>query len=135
MPRAKGASSRQKRHKIFKLAEGMRGGRSRLYKTAKESVIRALTFAYRDRRQKKRAFRALWIARINAATRENGLTYSRFIDGLRKAGVDINRKMLSELAIHNPEAINQLVSIARGESAPTTAAAPQGAGAAQAEAR
>jgi large subunit ribosomal protein L20 len=125
MPRAKGASSRQKRHKIFKLAEGMRGGRSRLYKTAKESVIRSLTFAYRDRRQKKRAFRALWIARINAATRENGLTYSRFIDGLRKAGVDINRKMLSELAIHNPEAINQLVAIARGEAAPAESAAAE----------
>jgi large subunit ribosomal protein L20 len=132
MPRAKGASSRQKRHKIFKLAEGMRGGRSRLYKTAKESVIRSLTFAYRDRRQKKRAFRALWIARINAATRDNGLTYSRFIEGLRKAGVDINRKMLSELAVHNPEAINQLVAIARGEAGAGTA--PQGAASA-AEAR
>lgn len=114
MPRAKGASSRQKRHKIFKLAEGMVGGRSRLYKTAKESVIRALTFSYRDRRQKKRAFRALWIARINAATRDSGLTYSRFIDGLNKAGVDINRKMLAELAVHNPEAITELVAIARG---------------------
>lgn len=113
MPRAKGASSRQKRHKIFKLAEGMRGGRSKLYKTAKESVIRALTFAYRDRKVKKRDFRSLWIARINAATRESGLSYSRFIDGLKKAGVDINRKMLSEIAIHNPAAMQNLIAIAR----------------------
>lgn len=113
MPRAKGASSRQKRHKIFKLAEGMRGGRSKLYKTAKESVIRGLVFSYRDRKARKREFRALWIARINAATREAGLTYSKFIAGLKKAGVDINRKMLSELAVHNPKAMETLIGLAR----------------------
>ncbi len=113
MPRAKGASSRKKREKIFKLAEGMRGGRSKLYKTAKESVIRALAFSYRDRRQRKRSFRALWIARINAATREAGLSYSRFIDGLKKAGIEVNRKMLSELAIQSPEAMTQLIGISK----------------------
>lgn len=115
MPRAKGASSRQKRHKIFTLAEGMRGGRSKLYKTAKESVIRSLAFAYRDRKAKKREFRALWIARINAATRNAGMTYSRFIDGLKKAGVTINRKMLSELAVNSPEAMANLIEIARAQ--------------------
>lgn len=121
MPRAKGASSRQKRHKVFKLAEGMRGGRSKLYKTAKESVIRALAFSYRDRRVRKREFRSLWIARINAATREAGMTYSRFIDGLKKAGVDLNRKMLSEIAVHSPETMKNLIAIA-AESAPATSA-------------
>lgn len=113
MPRAKGASSRGKRDRIFKLAEGMRGGRSRLYKTAKESVMRALQFSYRDRKARKREFRALWIARINAATREAGLSYSRFIDGLKKSGVEVNRKMLSELAIHSPSAMNELIAIAK----------------------
>ncbi len=113
MPRAKGASSRGKRDRIFKLAEGMRGGRSRLYKTAKESVMRALQFSYRDRKQRKRDFRALWIARINAATRESGLSYSRFIDGLKKSGVEVNRKMLSELAIHSPSAMDELIAIAK----------------------
>ncbi|HBW47990.1 TPA: 50S ribosomal protein L20 [bacterium] len=113
MPRAKGASSRQKRKKIFKLAEGMRGGRSKLYKTAKESVIRALSFSFRDRKQNKRVFRTLWIARINAATRESGLSYSRFIAGLKKAGVEVNRKMLSELAIHSKDGMNNLIEISK----------------------
>ena len=129
MPRAKGASSRQKRHKIFKLAEGMRGGRSKLYKTAKESVIRALSFSYRDRKTKKREYRALWIARINAATRNSGMSYSRFIDGLKKAGVDINRKMLSELAVNSPDAMNNLIEIARSQQAtenPAATSAQQG---------
>ncbi|MEK8022906.1 MAG: 50S ribosomal protein L20 [Candidatus Hydrogenedentota bacterium] len=129
MPRAKGASSRQKRHKIFKLAEGMRGGRSKLYKTAKESVIRALSFSYRDRKTKKREYRALWIARINAATRNSGMSYSRFIDGLKKAGVDINRKMLSELAVNSPDAMNNLIEIARSQQAaenPVATSAQQG---------
>ena len=89
----------------------MVGGRSRLYKTAKESVMRSLAFAYRDRRLKKRSFRSLWIARISAATRNNGVTYSRFIDGLNKSDIRLNRKMLSELAIHNPEVIEQLIAI------------------------
>jgi len=122
MPRAKGASSRQKRKKIFKLAEGNRGGRSRLYKTAKESVMRGLAFSYRDRRNRRREFRSLWIARINAATREAGMSYSVFIDGLKKAGVEINRKMLSELAIHQPETLRQLVETAR-QVAPASAGA------------
>jgi large subunit ribosomal protein L20 len=122
MPRAKGASSRQKRKKIFKLAEGNRGGRSRLYKTAKESVMRGLAFSYRDRRNRRREFRSLWIARINAATREAGMSYSVFIDGLKKAGVEINRKMLSELAIHQPETLKQLIETAR-QAAPAPAGA------------
>lgn len=122
MPRAKGASSRQKRKKIFKLAEGMRGGRSRLYKTAKESVMRGLAFSYRDRRNRRREFRSLWIARINAATREAGMSYSVFIDGLKKAGVEVNRKMLSELAIHQPEALRKLVETARQAPAASASA-------------
>lgn len=112
MPRAQ-RSSRKKRKKIFDRASGMRGGRSRLYKTAKESVMRAMAFSFRDRRAKKRSFRRLWIARISAAVRANDLSYSRFIDGLSKAGVELNRKMLSELAIHDPEAIKNLVAMAK----------------------
>ena len=129
MPRAKGASSRQKRHKIFKLAEGMRGGRSKLYKTAKESVMRALKFSYRDRKLRKRDFRALWIARINAATRNAGLSYSRFIDGLNKAGIEVNRKMLSELAIHNPTVMDELIAIAKDQVEKAAAAGATGAAA------
>lgn len=117
MPRVKGASSRKKRKKLFTLSAGMRGGRSRLYKTAKESVMRALAFSYRDRRQKKRAFRSLWIARINAVVRENGISYSRFIAGLSKANVALNRKMLAELAIHDPAAVQSLIALARSSAA------------------
>ena len=114
MARIKGAVSTRKRHKkILKLAKGYRGGRSRLFKTANEAVMRAMMHAYKGRKQKKRSFRQLWIARINAATRANGMNYSTFMNGLKKAGIDVNRKMLSEIAINDAAAFTQLVEKAK----------------------
>lgn len=113
MPRVKnGTIHRARRKKIMKLSKGYFGSKHRLYKTAKEQVMHSLSYSYRDRRQRKREFRKLWITRINAGCRENGISYSKFIDGLSKAGVEINRKMLSEVAIHDPKAFSNLVSIA-----------------------
>lgn len=108
-----GAPRRRKKNRYFKRARGFRGGRSKLWRTVHESVVRAWAYAYRDRRQKKRQFRRLWILRINAAARMRDMTYSRFIDGLKKANVDLNRKQLSELAIHEPAAFDALVETAR----------------------
>ena len=100
MPRAKGGSkSRQRRKKIMKLAKGYVGGRGRLYRSARETVERGLVFAYRDRRIKKRTFRGLWITRIGAAAKLNGLSYNQVISGLKKAGVEIDRKILAEIAV------------------------------------
>jgi large subunit ribosomal protein L20 len=114
MPRTKNTvAARAKRKKILKAAKGYRGGRGVLYRTARETVERALVFAYRDRRTKKRDFRKLWIARINAAARLNGLSYSRFISGLKKADVDINRKMLAELAVNDADSFTQLAEVAK----------------------
>lgn len=114
MPRVKrGNKKLQRRKKILGLAKGYIGARGRLYRTAKETVERALAYAYRDRRAKKREFRGLWIVRINAAVREHGLSYSRFMSGLKKAGVTIDRKVLAELAVANPEAFAQLASVAQ----------------------
>ncbi len=113
MPRVKGGTiHRARRAKVMKLAKGYFGSKHRLYKTAKEQVMHSLRYSYRDRRQKKRDFRKLWITRINAACRMNNISYSRFINGLSKANVAINRKMLSEIAIENPEAFTELVKIA-----------------------
>jgi len=95
------------------IAKGYYGGKSKLFKTANESVIRALRNAYVGRKLKKRDFRKLWIARINAATRMNGLSYSRFMNGMKLAGIDINRKMLSEIAINDPKAFAELVEVAK----------------------
>ncbi len=103
MPRAKGGSkTRQRRKKVMKAAKGYWGGRHRLYRSATEAVDRALCYAYRDRRQKKRSFRSLWIARINAAIRLHGLSYSVFISGLKKAGINLDRKVLADLAVNDP---------------------------------
>ncbi|MFQ5512283.1 MAG: 50S ribosomal protein L20 [Candidatus Krumholzibacteriia bacterium] len=114
MPRTKNSvASRERRKKYLKAAKGYFGGRSKLYRTARETVERALAFAYRDRRQRKRDFRKLWIARINAAARVNGLSYNRFISGLRKAEVDVNRKMLAELAVNDEAAFKQLAELAK----------------------
>ena len=114
MPRSVNAvASRERRKKVLKLAKGYYGGKSRLFKTANETVIRALRNAYVGRRLKKRDFRRLWIARINAATRINGLSYSKFMNGIKLAGVDINRKMLSEIAINDPKAFAELVELAK----------------------
>ena len=114
MTRVKGGTvARARRKKVLKEAKGYFGSKHRLYKTAHEQVMHSGQYAYRDRRQNKRNFRKLWITRINAACRENEISYSKFINGLNKAGVVINRKMLSELAIDNKEAFSDLVAIAK----------------------
>lgn len=114
MPRVKTGVTAHRRHKkILKLAKGYRGARSKQFKKANEVVMKALFYARRDRRAKKREFRKLWIARINAATRMNGLTYSRFIAGLTKAGVEVNRKMLADLAVNDAAAFAKLVEVAK----------------------
>ncbi len=108
-----GAVTRARHKKILKAAKGYFGSKHRLYRTAKEQVMHSLSYAYRDRKQNKRNFRKLWITRINAACRNNDISYSRFINGLTKTGLLINRKMLSELAIDNPKAFSDLVEIAK----------------------
>ena len=108
-----GAPRAQKKTRYFKQAKGYRGGRSKLWRTVREALLRSWAYSYRDRRQKKRQFRRLWIIRINAAARMRGMTYSRFINGLGKAGVTLNRKQLSELAIHDPKAFDALVTEAQ----------------------
>ena len=114
MARVKRAKNARKNHKkVLKLAKGYYGGKSRLYKTANESVIRAMRNAYVGRKNKKRDFRSMWIARINAATRINDLSYSKFMNGIKLAGIDINRKMLSEIAINDPKAFADLVEVAK----------------------
>ncbi len=114
MARVKGGTiARARRKKVLKEAKGYFGSKHRLYKTAHEQVMHAGQYAFRDRRQNKRNFRKLWIARINAACRENEISYSKFINGLNKAGVTVNRKMLSELAIDNASAFKDLVAIAK----------------------
>ena len=114
MPRVKSGVTAHRRHKkILKLAKGYRGSRSKQFKKANETVMKALYYARRDRRAKKGEFRKLWIARINAAARMNGMSYSRFINGLTKAGVEVNRKMFADLAVHDEKAFAQLVAIAK----------------------
>jgi large subunit ribosomal protein L20 len=114
MPRAKRAvHSHKKRRKVLKAAKGFRGGHGRLLRSAKEAVARAHQYAYRDRRTKKRDYRVLWIARVNAAARENGLSYSQFIFGLKKAGIEIDRKILADLAINDAEGFRTLADSAR----------------------
>ena len=114
MTRVKGGTvARARRKKVLKQAKGYFGSKHRLYKTAHEQVMHSGNYAFRDRKQNKRNFRKLWITRINAGCRENEISYSRFIDGLNKAGVTVNRKMLSELAIDNKEAFANLVTIAK----------------------
>lgn len=112
-------ATRARRKKVLKKAEGYFGSKHRLYKTAHEQVMHSERYAYRDRKQTKRNFRKLWITRINAECRVNNISYSRFIDGLNKAGIEINRKMLSELAIQDKEAFANLVKIAKGEKVET----------------
>ena len=113
MPRVKGGTISRARHKkVLKQAKGYFGSKHRLFKSANEQVMHSGKYAYRDRRQTKRNFRKLWITRINAACRENEISYSKFMNGLSKAGIEINRKMLSELAIENMEAFTELVKLA-----------------------
>jgi large subunit ribosomal protein L20 len=106
-------NAHKKRRTTLELASGYRGQRSRLYRKAKEQVLHSLNYAYRDRRARKGDFRQLWITRINAAARQNGMTYNRFIQGLRVAGVEVDRKILAELAVSDPAAFAALVDIAR----------------------
>lgn len=114
MARVKSGVTARKRHKkILKLAKGYFGSKSKLYRPANEQVLKSLTYAYRDRKAKKRDFRKLWIARINAAARINGISYSRLINGLKVAGVEVNRKMLAELAISDEKAFGKLVELAK----------------------
>ncbi len=114
MARVKGALTTRKRHKkVLKLAKGYRGAKSKLYRTANEAVMKSLVYAYIGRKQKKREFRRMWIARISAAAKMNGMNYSRFMNGLKKAEIDINRKMLSEIAIADPAAFTALVEKAK----------------------
>jgi large subunit ribosomal protein L20 len=114
LPRAKGGSkTRQRRKKVMKMAKGYVGGRGRLYRSARETVERALAFAYRDRRVKKRTFRGLWITRIGAAAKLNGLSYSQLIKGLKQARVEIDRKVLAEIAVADTDGFSQLAQRAK----------------------
>lgn len=114
MPRVKrGVVARRRHKKILKLAKGYRGARSKLFRTANEAVNRALAYAFRDRKARKREFRKLWIVRINAASHQHGLSYSRMMDGLIKAGVGLNRKVLADLAVNDPPAFSELAKIAK----------------------
>jgi large subunit ribosomal protein L20 len=114
VPRAKGGSkSRQRRKKIMKLAKGYVGGRGRLYRSARETVERSLAFAYRDRRVKKRSFRGLWITRIGAAAKLNGISYSQLMKGLKQAGIELDRKILAEIAVIDLPAFGQLAEAAK----------------------
>ncbi len=108
----RGFKARRRRRKVLKLAKGFRGGHSKLFRTAADTVDKALNYAYRDRKQRKRQFRRLWIARINAAARMNDLSYSRFIGGLKKADVNLDRKVLAELAISDPSGFAQIAALA-----------------------
>ncbi len=116
MPRATNSvASRRRRKKILKKARGYYGARSKLYRTAKEAVNRALAYAYRDRRRRKRDFRRLWIVRINAAARLCGLSYSNLIAGLKKRGVNLNRKCLAQIAISDPQTFSQLAALVKSK--------------------
>ena len=115
MPRVKGGPRARRRHKkVLQLTKGQKGTKHALYRRANEAMLKSLWYAYRDRRNRKRDFRRLWITRINAAARLNGLSYSRFIHGLGKAGVEIDRKILAELAVNDAEAFARLAEVAKG---------------------
>lgn len=117
MPRVKGGPRARKRHKkVIKLTKGQYGTRHSLYKRAHEAMLKSLTYAYRDRRRRKRDFRRLWIQRINAAAREHGLSYSRFMAGLKKAGVELDRKILADLAVNDARAFKELAKAAKSAS-------------------
>ena len=118
MPRVKrGVTSKRRHNRILDEAKGYYGGRKNLIKTAREAVEKGWKYAYRDRKQKKRVFRALWIARINAAAREHGLSYSRFMNGLKQVNVEIDRKVLAQLAISDPKAFGDLAELAKSKAA------------------
>jgi large subunit ribosomal protein L20 len=116
MPRAKNSvATRQRRKKVLDMAKGYRGPKSNCYRPANEQVLHSMQYAYRDRRARKSDFRRLWITRINAAARQHGMSYNKFISGLREAGVEVDRKILAELAVDDPQAFAQLVEVAAGD--------------------
>jgi len=116
MPRAKGGyKTRRRRKKLLERAKGFYGGRKNLYRVARESVEKGLLHAYRDRKTKKREFRSLWIVRINAAVRSFGITYSQFINGMKKAGIDLDRKVLADMAYHDPAAFSKIIETVKKE--------------------
>ncbi len=118
MPRVKrGVAAKKRRKRILREAKGYYGGRGNLLKTAREAVEKGWKYAYRDRKQRKRQFRALWITRINAAAREHDLSYSRLIHGLQQAGVEVDRKILAELAVNDPKAFGELAQLAKSQAA------------------
>ncbi len=118
MPRVKrGVAAKKRRDRILRQARGYYGARSRLLKTAREAVEKGWKYAYRDRKQRKRQFRALWITRINAAAREHGLSYSRFMNGLQQAGVEVDRKVLAQLAVSDPKVFGDLAELAKSKVA------------------
>jgi large subunit ribosomal protein L20 len=128
MPRVKGGNvARKRRKKVLKLAKGYFGSKHLLYRTANEQVMKSLTYAYRDRKQRKRNFRKLWITRINAAARPNGLSYSRFINGLHLANIEINRKMLADIAVNDPQGFANLCDVAKKGLAGESVATPKAA--------
>lgn len=112
----KGVTARKRHKKVIKLAKGYRGSKGKLFRLANQAVLKALAYSYTGRKLRKRDFRKLWISRINAAARLNGMSYSKFISGLKKAGVQINRKMLSEMAIHDSSGFSQLIDIAKANN-------------------
>jgi large subunit ribosomal protein L20 len=118
MPRVKrGVTARARHKKVFKQAKGFRGRRKNVFRIAKQAVMKAGQYAYRDRRQKKRQFRSLWIARINAAVRELGMTYSAFMAGLKRANIEIDRKVLADLAVKDPTAFSEIAAVAKSKIA------------------
>ena len=118
MPRVKrGVAAKKRKNRVLRQAKGYFGARSRLLKTAREAVEKGWKYAYRDRRQRKREFRRLWIARINAAAREHDLSYSRMVHGLKEAGVEVDRKMLAHLAVEDPKAFGDLAELAKSKAA------------------
>ena len=120
MRTTKGSARNRAKNRLYRKAKGYRGGRGNLLRTVKETLVRSEAYAYRDRRVRKREFRKLWIIRINAAVRERGLRYSQFIHGLKEAKVELDRKILSDMAIHDPEAFDQVVDLAK-QALPTAA--------------
>ncbi|PKQ28406.1 MAG: 50S ribosomal protein L20 [Candidatus Anoxymicrobium japonicum] len=129
MPRTSNSvATRQRRKKVLKMARGYRGPKSKCFKSANEQVMHSLQYAYRDRRVRKREFRKLWISRINAAAREHGMSYNKFINGLKCADVEVDRKILADIAVRDPETFGQLVEVARGGKPGKTADKAKSAG-------
>lgn len=128
MPRVKRGTINKKKHKkILELAKGYRGAKSKVFKRANEQVLHSLSYAYRDRRQRRRDFRKLWIIRINAAARQNGISYSRFMNGLKAANIDVDRKVLADMAVHDSTGFSRLAELAKAQAVSAEAVVETGA--------